>query len=231
MTAAYSILLIEDDTHLGFLLKERFEQSGYHLVVATSGSEGLVRINEMNFDLYLLDLMLPDENGLEIAKKIRQLDPGKPFMFLTAVKTDPEKFKGYELGAEDYITKPFSFKELEFKVRVVLRRLGKKVKVATLSFGDLILQEELRVLRIGSHEFKLTKRECELLYEFIIRQNEVVNRKEILIKLWGREDIYTTRSMDVYLAKIRKILAYSNSVQLESVYGEGHRLVAGLLRL
>ncbi|MBL7771826.1 MAG: response regulator transcription factor [Chitinophagaceae bacterium] len=220
----YNILLVEDDVHLGFLLKQNFELKGYQVTVCEKGSEAYEQLKVQTFDLYILDVMLPEENGFDVARKIQEYDKNKPFLFLTAVNTEPEKFEGYELGAEDYIFKPFSFRELEYKIQVILRRTTNSISDITL-FGDVTFDKRLRTLQVLDTSFKLTRRECDLLSEFLKRKNAVVNRRQVLLKLWEREDKYTLRSMDVHLAKLRKILLKSNQVKLENIYGEGHRLL------
>lgn len=218
------LLLVEDDEHMGFLLKQNFEKLGYGIDLCAEGKKALSFLRRTQYDLVLLDLMLPDENGFDIAKKMKTSYPNIPFLFLTAVNTETEKFIGYELGAEDYITKPFSFKELEYKVQVILRRHAKS-EYQEYVIGDVRFNYALRTLHVKTEQFKLTRRESDVLYIFLQKQNQVVPRKEVLLKLWEREDKYTLRSMDVHLAKLRKILSRSRSIFLENIYGEGHRLV------
>jgi len=222
----HHILLIEDDLNLSYLLSQNLISCGYQLVVCNSGNEALQMIYDQEFDLYILDLMLPDINGFELAKRIKKTKPNKPFIFLTAVKTDQEKFIGYELGAEDYITKPFTFKELEFKIQVVLRRFeSKQERTNIIQKADLSFDIKTRKVCIDDEVFKLTKREADLLKIFFDCFNEYINRTQILNLLWDRDDIYTSRSMDVYITRLRKIISKSKFLRIENLYGEGYRLV------
>lgn len=184
----------------------------------------LIEINE--YDLYILDLMLPDVNGFELAKRIGKLYPQKPFLFLTAVNTEQEKFKGYEIGAEDYITKPFTFKELDYKIQVILRRTESLAKDKDcIERADLIFNKKERTAVIGDTNFKLTKRESDLLEMFMTYRNEYIDRAHILNALWERDDVYTARSMDVYIVRLRKIISHSKFLAIENLYGAGHRLI------
>jgi DNA-binding response OmpR family regulator len=219
------ILVVEDDENLGYLLRENFAGIGVQAIICTSGQEAIQTMRTDEFDLFILDLMLPDMSGFDLAERIRKHLPEKPFLFLTAVKQDTQKFTGYELGAEDYITKPFSFKELEYKVKVILRRHQLNTEqTGLIEVDDLRFDIEDRLLEIGSHTFKLTRREADLLKLFLSRLHIYVTRKEVLEKLWERDDIYTARSMDVYIVRLRKMIANSQSLCIENLYGSGHRI-------
>jgi DNA-binding response OmpR family regulator len=222
----YKILVIEDDLNLSYLLGENLRSLGYNLQICHTGSDGMKLIEINEFDLYILDLMLPDVNGFELAKRISKLYPQKPFLFLTAVKTEKEKFKGYEIGAEDYITKPFTFKELDYKIQVILRRTESLSNDKDrIERADLIFNKKERTAVIGDTNFKLTKRESDLLDMFMTYRNEYIDRAHILNALWERDDMYTARSMDVYIVRLRKIISHSKFLVIENLYGAGHRLI------
>lgn len=225
-TQELKIMIVEDDESLAYLLQENFAESGFNIKLFQDGKTALEEIIRREYDLYILDLMLPDTNGFELAKQIRRRYPGRPFIFLTAVKTDHEKFEGYELGADDFITKPFSFKELEYKVRVILRRrFPEEEELPLIEIEDLRFDPNKREVYIADEFYKLTKKEAQLLLMLTNDMNNYVSRKTVLERLWERDDIYTTRSMDVYIARIRKIIAQSKFLVIENLYGSGHRLI------
>lgn len=227
MTIPVDILLVEDDENLSWLLRENLQRSHYRVHAFQLAGEAIKSMSQQNYQVALIDLMLPDQNGFEVARTLKQLQPQCPFVFLTAVRQDAERYQGYETGADDYITKPFSYRELDYKLQVILRRTSSTIPLteAWLEVEDMALNTRSRKLRIGEHTFKLTQRESDLLQIFMQRYGDFVTRNEILISFWGRDDQYTARSMDVYIVRLRKLLAHSSRLGIENLYGSGHRLI------
>lgn len=227
MKPLVDILLVEDDENLSWLLRENLQRSQYQVHAFHWANEAIQSMSHQHYQVAIIDLMLPDKNGFEVARTLKQLQPQCPFVFLTALRQDAERFQGYESGADDYITKPFSYRELDYKLQVILRRNSSTHPLSEnwIEVEDMALNSRSRTLRIASHTFKLTQRESDLLQIFMQRYGDFVTRNEILISFWGREDQYTARSMDVYIVRLRKLIAHSARLGIENLYGSGHRLI------
>jgi DNA-binding response OmpR family regulator len=221
------ILLVEDDVNLAYLLTENLRASGYEVAHAKNGSDAIRHINTMNFDVCLFDIMLPEIDGFAVAKVMRERQPNVPFIFLTARTQEKDKLHGFEIGADDYVTKPFSFKELHCRIMVALRRgsvLPKKIEREDITLGTSTLYGSQRILSVNGLERKLSQREFELLAILLRNCGTYVSRSEILQQVWGRDDYFTAKSMDVYMTRIRKLLKEDPALEVENLYGTGYRI-------
>ena len=220
-----TILLAEDDMSLAFMIKDTLEDEGY---VVTHCSDGQMAINQFDkeeVDLCLLDIMMPNKDGYHVAKKIRQQSDVIPILFLSTKSQEEDKLKGYDSGADDYLAKPFSILELLKKVEVFLRRskkmyadADKLLQVGNLKFSYV----ELKLFASGE-TFNITQKEADLLKFFCEYPNRAVKREEVLINVWGKNDFFLGRSMDVYITRLRKYLKADPSIMLETIHGIGFR--------
>ncbi len=222
------ILYVEDDASLSYLTKDNLEFEGYEVEHYSDGESALEAFDVNNYDLALLDVMLPKVDGFSLARSIREKDKNIPIIFLTAKGLKEDKIEGLKLGGDDYITKPFSIEELQLKIKVFLKRSQVSDNKAedVYQIGGWVLAAkayELRYLPNGEVH-KLTQRETEILREFFKHPNEVVNRKDLLIQFWGEEDYFKSRSLDVFISRIRKLLRDDEGVEIESIHGIGFRL-------
>ena len=221
------LLLVEDDINLSYLLVENLQAKGYGVTLALTGAAGINAIGKGRYDLCILDVMLPEEDGFSIAKLLRKKQPDVPFIFVTARTQEADRLTGFELGAEDYIMKPFSFKELDYRLQVILRRT-KNFQPArqypSLALGGIALDSNTRMLTVTGKESRLSQRESDLLQLLLEYKGAYITRSEILKKLWERDDFFTAKSMDVYLTRLRKLLKDEPSVEIENLYGSGYRI-------
>ncbi len=223
------ILYVEDDESLGFVTKDNLEMKGYQIVHCHNGREALEMVRRETFDLFILDVMLPDVDGFEIATTIRRTDTHTPILFLTAKSLKEDRIHGLKLGADDYLTKPFSIEELILKIEIFLRR------------SRIVPPQAPQVFRIGQYEFhpanltlafagdirRLTQRESDLLLMLAQQQGQVVKRTVILESLWGQDDYFLGRSLDVFISRLRRYLSKDPSIRLETVHGVGFLLNQG----
>lgn len=222
-----NILLCEDDESLGMLLREYLEAKNYKTTLCQDGEEGYRAFLQHTFDLCLLDVMMPKMDGFTLAAKIRELNYEIPFMFLTAKNMKEDVREGFELGADDYITKPFTMEELVFRIEAILRRVrGKKAKDMTVrQIGKFTFDTQKQILSCGDDNVKLTTKEAELLTLLCNRQNELLQRDYALKTIWIDDNYFNARSMDVYITKLRKHLKADPNVEILNVHGKGYRLV------
>ncbi|MCD4682189.1 MAG: response regulator transcription factor [Bacteroidales bacterium] len=221
------ILIVEDDKNMGYLLKENMKLAGLSPVLCSDGIEGLKKFHSYPFALCILDIMLPGKDGLYLAEEIKKSNKDMPILFLTAKSQDEDKIAGFKAGCDDYVTKPFNIEELLLRIRVILRREHKsrdEKKQEILSFGNLTLNCEERKLRIGETVKNLSTKESELLKVLAINENKVVSRSKILTAVWGQDDYYVSKSLDVYLNKIRKLLSEYPNIEIMNVHGFGYKL-------
>ena len=225
MTPKAKVLLAEDDTTLGFVIKDSLLEEGYDVILCTDGQSAIDRFNKSEFDICLLDVMMPAKDGYTVAKKIRQQSDLVPILFLTAKSQEEDKIKGFNSGADDFITKPFSMKELLLRMEVFLRRSRKltsekseeyKLGNLTFSFSDLKLFN-------AEQSFDLTQKEADLLRFLCQHVNKILKREEILLNVWGKDDYFLGRSMDVFMTKLRKYFKSDPEVILETIHGVGFR--------
>jgi len=224
-----NVLLAEDDRNLGNILKNYLDAKGYSTSLCINGQEAIDIFNINEFDFCILDIMMPVKDGFEVAKEIRMKNKKIPILFLTAKSLQEDKLKGFEVGADDYITKPFSMEELLVRMQAILRRTddsGKNIPDENIfRIGQYIFDFNRQTLSIHGKEQKLTSKEAGLLQLLCINTNEVLDRSAALNKVWNDDSYFNARSMDVYIVKLRKYLKEDPSVELINVHGIGFKLV------
>lgn len=226
------ILLCEDDTNLGMVLKNYLELHDYNVTLERDGRLGLAAFQREKIDLCLLDVMMPHVDGFTLAKDIRDINPDVPLFFLTAKTMKEDVIKGYNLGADDYITKPFDSEVLLMKIKAILKRneeLHKEMDNMEYDFGHFHYVPKLRQLvHKGNHEtpIVLSPKENELLKLLAEYKNDKLPREIALKKIWGSDTYFNGRSMDVYIAKLRKYLKEDSRIEIVNIHGEGFRLVS-----
>jgi two-component system, OmpR family, response regulator len=222
------ILLIEDDTNLGIVLSDFLEMSDYDIVLATEGISGLEFFETGNFDLCLLDVMLPNKDGFTLAEEIRARDSAVPIIFLTAKTMEKDRIRGLRIGADDYITKPFSTEELSLRIDAILRRskysIFKNDSSSLYIIGSFTFDYSNHLLRSRWGERRLTKKEAEVLRLLTINKNKIVRREIALKNIWGDDDYFMGRSMDVYITKLRKFLQDDPKVTIVNIPRIGFKL-------
>ncbi len=222
------ILYVEDDETLSFVTKDNLELNGYKITHCPDGHSALDNINNQTFDLCILDVMLPEVDGFTIAQEIRKFNTDVPILFLSAKSLKEDKIHGLKLGADDYITKPFSIEELILKIEVFLRRSkvnGTLENQATnYIIGEYTFDYPNLELIIGEQSKILTQREADLLRYFLERKNQVLKRSEILESIWGEDDYFLGRSLDVFISRLRKYLKQDENIKIENVHGVGFKL-------
>jgi DNA-binding response OmpR family regulator len=225
MAKAMTVLIAEDDLQLGFLIKENLEEEGFEVVNCPDGETAWEFFQKKQPDICLLDVNMPNRDGFSLAKKIRQRNDVVPIIFLTAKSMEEDKVKGFETGADDYITKPFSMKELLLRMNVFLRRNKMLLpqKQQEIKIGKTIFWPDEMKLQSGNDAFSLTQRESELLQFFCAHPNQALKREDILTHVWGKNDYFLGRSMDVFVTKLRKHLKNEPSVNIETVHNVGFR--------
>ncbi len=219
-----SILLVEDDPTLGFMLKEYLELKGFELHWAENGRKGLRLFDKRRFDLCLLDVMMPEMDGFTLAKRLRKLNSEQPIIFLTAKSMKIDKLKGFDIGADDYIVKPVDEEELIARIRAVLRRTideDTELTTALYKIGDYEFDVANQKLTYAEHERYLTEMEAHLLRLFCEKKGQLLARQEVLQTLWGKNDYFSRRSMDVFISRLRKYLAEDERIQITNVHGSG----------
>lgn len=222
-----SILVVEDDPNLGIILQDYLDMEGYDVALEKNGLDGINRFKTKKFDLCILDVMLPMKDGFSLAEDIKLIRPEVPFIFLTARNMEEDRLKGLRLGADDYITKPFSTEELKLRMEIILRRIGKMDEPANqeiYEIGSLIFDFPNQLLQVHGEEKRLTKKESLVLRLLCQRMNSLVRREEALISIWGSDDYFMGRSMDVYIAKLRSYLKADPNVTITNVHGSGFQL-------
>ena len=224
------ILIVEDDPNFGKILKEYLTLNDYDIVLAKNGIEGFEKFNKSYFDLCILDIMMPYKDGFTLAKEIREKNDEVPIFFLTAKHLKEDVLRGFKIGADDYMTKPFDSEVLLAKIKATLNRKKKKLvpdnDIFEFTFSNFKLNSKLRILtyRNGS-EIKLSPKESQLLRLLVIHINDLLPRQTALNIIWRDDNYFTSRSMDVYIAKLRKYLIKDKKVQIINIHGEGFRLV------
>jgi DNA-binding response OmpR family regulator len=223
------VLLAEDDRNLGNILKNYLEAKGYNTSLAVNGQEAVDMFRMKEFDFCILDIMMPVKDGFEAASEIRALDKKVPVLFLTARSMQEDKLKGFEAGADDYLTKPFSMEELLMRMQAILRRTDGREKQGgsenVFSLGGYVFDYNRQTLTYRNKEQKLTSKEASLLKLLCQRPNEVLDRKIALKEIWNDDSYFNARSMDVYIVKLRKYLKHDPRVELINVHGIGFKLV------
>jgi DNA-binding response OmpR family regulator len=226
----FKVLLAEDDKNLGTILASYLDAKGFRTTLCVNGQEAFDHYKKDRFDFCIIDVMMPVKDGFTLAREIRMIDHKIPILFLTAKSLQEDKVKGFELGADDYITKPFSMEELILRMRAIIRR-AKESKTPDpnrnfYEIGTLSFDYNRQILKTPSEEFKLTSKETELLKMLCDHINEVLDRSIALKKIWQDDSYFNARSMDVYVTKLRKYLKADPSLELINVHGVGFKLVA-----
>jgi two-component system, OmpR family, response regulator len=223
------ILLVEDDPNLGTLLQEYLEAKGFETKLANDGKKGFDAFCKQEFDLLLLDVMMPVKDGLTLAKEIRVTDKNVPIIFLTAKSMKEDTIEGFNAGADDYITKPFSMDELMARVSAVLRRSNKQrvhnTEDVVFSIGSYTFNSETQALVHNGQEQKLTTKENQLMRLLCVHKNDVLDRNFALKTIWHDDNYFNGRSMDVYIAKLRKYLKDDPKVEIVNIHGKGFKLL------
>lgn len=224
------LLVVEDDPNLGDILNEYLTMKGYSTVLCRDGEEGWSKFKKGAFDLCILDIMMPKKDGFTLGKEIKKVEEELPIIYLTAKNLKDDVIEGLKIGADDYITKPFSMEELLLRINAILRRTMKNDETTTLKsykFGDFVLHYDQQTLEGPEGRHKLTSKENELLRLLASELNKNVSRSQALKQIWGDDSYFNARSMDVYLSKVRKLLKDDPKVQIITLHGEGFKLVAG----
>ena len=227
MEERMKILLCEDDENLGMLLREYLQAKGYDTELCVDGEAGYKAFLKEKYDLCVLDVMMPKKDGFSLAKDIRQSNQEVPIIFLTAKTLKEDILEGFKLGADDYLTKPFSMEELTFRIEAVLRRVrGKKNKDRTFyKIGSFTFDTQKQILARGEEQTKLTTKESELLSLLCAHANEILQRDFALKTIWIDDNYFNARSMDVYITKLRKHLKADPSVEIINIHGKGYKLI------
>jgi DNA-binding response OmpR family regulator len=221
------ILLIEDELLLGKIVKESLEIRGFEMFHAVDGAEGLKRYRELNPELIVLDIMMPELDGISVAREIRKNDRRTPIIFLTAKSQTTDVVKGFETGGNDYLKKPFSMDELIVRIRELLNRNSTPAPLQSQIFriGDYVFDYEKQSLKNAHQTHLLSHREGEILMRLCLHQNKVLERREVLMDLWGDDSFFNARSMDVFISKLRRYLKDDANVQIINIRGVGYKLI------
>jgi DNA-binding response OmpR family regulator len=223
------ILLVEDDPNFGSILKSYLELSDYEVLLKSDGKQGLAAYKTYSFDLCILDIMMPEMDGFTLAKEIRKLNNKIPLIFLTAKILKEDVLEGFRIGADDYLTKPFDSEVLLYKIAAILKRNAMADESAghPLSYevGAFHFDCRLRILKLGKNSQTLSPKESELLKMLYNAKDGILTRHNALQQIWGKEDYFTTRSMDVFMARLRKYLKADPSIEIINIHGNGFRMV------
>ncbi len=220
------ILLVEDDLNLGMVISDHLNSNGYEVTIADDGSEGLIKFNSELFHLCILDVMLPKLDGFSVAKDIRKLNTDIPILFLTAKSMTEDKIMGFEAGGDDYLTKPFSVEELQLRVKSLLKRVNLNSSEEVLkkvNIGNYIYDVENQILSIKKAEKTLTKKEAQILNLLYKYKNQVITREIILKAVWGQDDYFVGRSLDVFITKLRKYFKDDPRIIISNLHGVGFK--------
>jgi DNA-binding response OmpR family regulator len=223
----YRILLVEDDTSLGYILKEYLELHQFQIELARDGEAALQAFNRSPFDVCILDVMLPKKDGFAVAHEIKQIDGKFPIIFLTAKSLKIDKLKGFKLGADDYMVKPVDEEELIARIQAVMRRAAPsltKSEAQSFLIGKYIFDHENQVLLLGDKKQFITVKEAAVLKLLCEHKGKILDRKHALKRLWGENDYFARRSMDVFISHLRKYLGDDPAVEIKNVHGKGYIL-------
>ncbi len=222
-----NILLAEDDFSLGFVIVDQLKLDGYRVTLATDGSDALKRFNEKQFHLCIFDVMMPKKDGFTLASDIRKINSEIPILFLTAKTMTEDKVQGFKSGGDDYLTKPFSVEELQLRIKALLRRVNIKVdkpEDKIISIGHFLFDTENLCLTIQNSKKSLTKKEAQILKLLFKFNGQVLPREVILNAVWGQNDYFVGRSLDVFITKLRKYLKDDDRIVLSNIHGVGFKL-------
>ncbi len=227
MSKAKSILLAEDDDNLGNLLQTFLKAKGYNVDLARNGKHAYEKFTDGHFDFCIFDVMMPEMDGFTLAKEVRLIDPRIPILFLTAKAMKEDKLEGFSSGADDYMTKPFTMEELLARIEAILRRTAPSdneenelEQIGTIKYDPLT-----RILHLKEEDKKLTTKEGQLLHLLCKNRNDVLDRQAALRAIWGDDNYFNGRSMDVYIAKLRKMLKEDERIEILNIHGKGFKLI------
>lgn len=221
------ILLVEDDVNLGFVISDQLNIFGYDVILSTDGNEAFKQFNKQKFDLCILDIMMPKKDGFSLAQDIRKVDKDVPILFLSAKNLVEDKVKGFNVGGDDYLTKPFSSEELEVRIKALLKRTNPQIEEKEIQIADIgkyTFDIPNYLLKGPNFEKKLTKKEAHILQMLYKFTNKVISREMVLNAVWGKDDYFTGRSLDVFITKLRKHLSNDASISIENIHGIGFKL-------
>lgn len=223
------ILLVEDDRNFGDVLRSYLEMNDYDVTLATDGAMGYDQFRKGEYDLCLLDVMMPKKDGFTLAKEIREQNETVPIIFLTAKAMKEDVLEGFKRGADDYIKKPFDSAELLYRIQAVLKRTQSKTQPKEepkeFNIGKYHFNFPLRILTNGDKKDKLSPKEAQLLKMFCMYMNDILPRSEALKKIWGEDNYFTARSMDVFVTKLRRYLKGDENIKIVNIHGNGFQLV------
>jgi DNA-binding response OmpR family regulator len=230
MEEQYSLLLAEDDMNLGNLLKEYLEIKGFEVELLRDGESVMETFGHKPYDLLILDVMMPKKDGFTAAREIRKKDSNVPIIFLTAKSDKEDKLEGFESGADDYLTKPFSMEELLMRIKAIIKRTQQQKPSAQtrqrfFDIGKFHFDYETQILTHDGKEERLSTKEADLFYMLCLHRNMVLMREHALKEIWGDDDYFNARSMDVYITKLRKHLKPDPNIQIMNVHGKGYKLL------
>ena len=223
------ILMVEDDPNFGSILRDYLSLNSYETTLAKNGIEGFEKFKKEDFALCILDVMMPYKDGFTLAKEIRDKNNNVPIFFLTAKTLKEDVLKGFKVGGDDYLSKPFDSEVLLAKIKAILNRQNTPEIPSSEKFifkiGDFNFNSKLRILSNNEHNIKMSPKESQLLRLLVLHLNDLLPREIALNKIWRDDNYFTSRSMDVYIAKLRKCLSYDPNIEIINIHGEGFRLV------
>jgi DNA-binding response OmpR family regulator len=221
------ILLAEDDTNLGFVISDQLRSDGYHVTLCSNGMDAFQRFNDEKYHLCIFDVMMPRKDGFTLARDIRNIDKEIPILFLTAKSMTEDKVAGFDAGGDDYLTKPFSFEELQVRLKALLKRVNVLVdepEAVLIPIGEYRFDTENFKLIHPNFEKTLTRKEAQILKILCKFKNQVVQREVVLNAVWGQDDYFVGRSLDVFITKLRKYFKEDPSVGIANIHGIGFKL-------
>jgi DNA-binding response OmpR family regulator len=225
------ILLLEDDANLGLILQEHLQMQGYTVTLCTNGEDGTTAYRGGRYELCLVDVMMPKKDGFTFAREVRATDDQTPLIFLTAKSLKEDKIEGFKIGCDDYLTKPFSIEELLLRIQAILKRAGGKSRddstVSQFEIGSYHFDSTRQLLRFKDEQYKLTPKESDLLRLLCLHMNETLERDVALKKIWGDDNYFSGRSMDVFVSRLRKYFKDDPRVEIMGIHGKGFRLIVG----
>jgi len=228
MNETAKVLLVEDNSSLGFIIQDLLKLEGYKVHLASDGSEGLMQFNKERYDICLLDVMMPKKDGFSLAKDIRKINSEVPIVFLTAKGMTEDRIEGFKAGADDYITKPFSNEELLLRLKAILKRNKSSDDIANenkeFTLGAFTFNQDTFVLARNGEDKRLTKKEAELLSLLCAHKNKILERSLVANLIWGEDNYFVGRSMDVFITRLRKYLKADSNVKITNVHGVGFTL-------
>jgi len=231
MNDLLNIFLVEDDTNFGSVLKAYLGVHDFNVVWVDDGKNAVAEFEKHKFDICILDVMLPNVDGFTIAREIKKIDKKIPLIFLTAKTLREDVLQGFKIGADDYITKPFDSEVLLYKIRAILNRhnqfTGSTIEGDEYVIGKYRFNFKLRAIYLNGSETKLSPKEADLLKMLCDKTNDVLSRRDALLEIWGEDNYFTTRSMDVFITKLRKYLKDDSQVEIINIHGSGYSLMVG----